>query len=196
MNAMFTPLDMTDHEESFVGWHEIGDDLPINRQSWLDDLQEESHPQIDALAGIETVEKRPLRYTSSTMMGMMGDRYSDKPEEDEPTYGEEEEYGDYDEEAEEAEEDEYAEVDYGDYGEYDKEIDDQPAWPGDETIPHIATGDRYFLGENTNKGMRDQFSDVEIGAFMKVLNVKPHNQWEDKSTHHYKLGTHDYEDEA
>lgn len=24
MNAMFTPLDMTDHEEAFVGWNEIG----------------------------------------------------------------------------------------------------------------------------------------------------------------------------
>lgn len=31
---------------------------------------------------------------------------------------------------------------------------------------------------------------------MKVLNVKPYNQWEDKNTHHYKLGTHEYEDEA
>lgn len=44
--------------------------------------------------------------------------------------------------------------------------------------------------------MRDSFSDVEIGAFMKVLNVKPHNQWEDQNTHHYKLGVHEYEDEA
>lgn len=44
VNAMFTPLDMTDHEDSFVGWHEIGGDLPINRQSWLAPLQEEAHP--------------------------------------------------------------------------------------------------------------------------------------------------------
>jgi len=91
------------------------------------------------------------------MQYIMGERYSDKPEEDEATYGEEEEE-DYDEEAEEKEEDEDAEPDYGDYGdygEYDKEIDDQPAWPGDETIPHIATGDRYFIGDQTNKEMRD-----------------------------------------
>jgi len=45
MNAMFTPLDMTDHEDSFVGWHEVGGTLPINRQSWLSPLQEEKHPQ-------------------------------------------------------------------------------------------------------------------------------------------------------
>lgn len=38
MNAMFTPLDMTDHEDSFVGWHEVGGTLPINRQSWLSPL--------------------------------------------------------------------------------------------------------------------------------------------------------------
>jgi len=66
MNGMFTPLDMTDHEESHVGWNEIGDDLPITRQSWLEDYQEEKHPQSDQLMGIETVEKRPLRYTGST----------------------------------------------------------------------------------------------------------------------------------
>lgn len=47
VNAMFTPLDMTDAEESFVGWHEIGEDLPINRVQWLGDLQEEAHPQSD-----------------------------------------------------------------------------------------------------------------------------------------------------
>ena len=60
----------------------------------------------------------------------------------------------------------------------------------DWTIDLIDTGDK------TNTGLRDNFSDVEIGAFMKVLNVKPHNQWQDKNHHHYKLGTHDYEDEA
>lgn len=127
----------------------------------------------------------------------MLDRYSDKPEEDEPEYGQEgdEEYGEYDEEGgdEEAEEEYGA---YGDYGEYDAEIDDQPAWPKEDQIPHIKAGDRYFMGDKTNSSLRSNFSDVELGAFMKVLNVKPHNQWEDQHTHHYKLGTHDYEDEA
>lgn len=46
-NAMLTPVDMTDQEESFVGWNEVGDDLPINRQSWLSFFQEEKHPQSD-----------------------------------------------------------------------------------------------------------------------------------------------------
>lgn len=31
---------------------------------------------------------------------------------------------------------------------------------------------------------------------MKLLGVKPHAQWQDQSTHHYKLGAHSYEDEA
>jgi hypothetical protein len=53
INAMFVPLDMTDQEESFVGWHEIGDDLPLQRPNHLNELQEEAHPQIDMLAGIE-----------------------------------------------------------------------------------------------------------------------------------------------
>lgn len=123
-NAMFTPLDMTDQEESFVGWHEIGDDLPISRQSWLEPAQTEAHPQSDNLAGIEVVEKRPLRYTSTVYQDMMAQRYSDKPEEDEPTYGQEGDDEDYDEEAEEGEEGEEEYGDYGDYGDYDKEIDD------------------------------------------------------------------------
>jgi len=66
MNAMFTPLDMTDHEDAFVGWHEIAGDLPINRYSWLAPLQPEKHPQTDRKAAIEELEKRPIRMTSST----------------------------------------------------------------------------------------------------------------------------------
>lgn len=41
INAMFTPLDMTDHEENFVGWNEVGGDLPINRLSWIEVLKDE-----------------------------------------------------------------------------------------------------------------------------------------------------------
>jgi hypothetical protein len=30
MNALFTPLDMTDYENTFVGWNEVAGLLPIN----------------------------------------------------------------------------------------------------------------------------------------------------------------------
>jgi hypothetical protein len=129
----------------------------------------------------------------------MVEKYGDNPEEPELEYGAEEE--DYDEEEEgdddgEEKEEEYG--DYGDYGEYDAEIADADPWNPEEQdgIPHIPSGDRFFIGKNSDKELRDSFSDVEIGAFMKVLNVKPYNQWEDKNTHHYKLGAHTYEDEA
>ena len=31
---------------------------------------------------------------------------------------------------------------------------------------------------------------------MRLLGIKPKTQWQDTSTHHYKLGAHAYEDEA
>lgn len=46
------------------------------------------------------------------------------------------------------------------------------------------------------KKLRNEFTEVEIGSFMKLLAVKPYRQWQDTSTYHYKLGTHDYEDTA
>ena len=184
INAMFTPLDMTDQEESFVGWHEVGDDLPISNFSQLAPLQEEAHPQVDQLAGIELQEKRPQSYPSSVVQEVWNEKYADKPEEPELDYGAEEE--DYDEEGDEeegdGEEEEEAEPEYGDYGDYDAEIDDgDKEWQDEaaEPLQHLKAGDRFFMGPNTNKGLRDSFSDVEIDAFMKILNVKPYNQWED-----------------
>jgi len=79
----------------------------------------------------------------------MAERYADKPEEPEPEYGQEGDDDDYDEEGD-GEEEEEAEPEYGDYGEYDAEIDDQSPWPQEDTIPHVKTSDRYFLGDKTN----------------------------------------------
>lgn len=70
-------------------------------------------------------------------------------------------------------------------------IKDRERW-----LPHMDVEDRFFVGEKGQRGLRENFSEVEIGNFMKVLNVKPHKQWEDESTYHYKLGAHTYEDES
>lgn len=136
------------------------------------------------------------------MTDLMAEKYGDKPEAPELEYGgKEEDYDEeYDEEGEEGgdEEEEEEEEEGPDTSEYDAEIDDgDKTWdPEADPVPHLNAGDRYFIGDKTDKTLRESFSDVEIGAFMKVLNVKPYNQWEDQSTHHYKLGTHTYEDEA
>lgn len=205
VNAMFTPVDMTDQEESFVGWNEVGDDLPIHDFGKLEHIQDERHPQINMGIGIEVQEKRPQSFTTEEMDALIKEKYADKPEEPELEYGAEE--ADYDEEYDEEgdeeggdeEEDEYGE-EGGDNGmdDYYAEIEDKEdkTWGVDkEPIPHVALGDRYFIGDKAD-GLRGSFNDAEIGAFMKVLNVKPYNQWEDKNTYHYKLGTHTYEDEA
>ena len=55
------------------------------------------------------------------------------------------------------------------------------------------TEDRVF---RAGESLRSKYSEVEIDSFMKLLGVKPRTQWQDTSTHHYKLGMHAYEDEA
>ena len=47
-----------------------------------------------------------------------------------------------------------------------------------------------------NENLRSKYNQVELDSFMKLLNVKPTPQWEDDSTHHYKLGIHTYEDDS
>uniref|UniRef100_A0A7S3MZA8 Uncharacterized protein n=1 Tax=Strombidium inclinatum TaxID=197538 RepID=A0A7S3MZA8_9SPIT len=44
--------------------------------------------------------------------------------------------------------------------------------------------------------IREKFNNPEIDAFLKLLNIKPHTQWEDNSGYHYKAATHAYEDES
>lgn len=118
-------------------------------------------------------------------MAILEERAMDVEEEELTGYGaegdEDEEYG---EEGEEAE--------YGDYGDYGEE-EAVEEFPPRDKVPHIAVEDRFFMG---NEKLRTKYSEVEIGAFMKILNVKPLRQWQDESHYHNKLGQHRYEDDS
>jgi len=110
------------------------------------------------------MEKREIYGTNEGIVSVLQARAADVEEEDDNEYGAE---GDDDEEEEAGEEEaaEYGEEDYGEEGE---------SWPPKDKVPHVAVEDRFFMG---NQKLRSKYSEVEIGAFMKLLNVKPHRQW-------------------
>ena len=77
MSALFTPIDMTDHETNFISWNELPGMVPTTRPNWLSAIQPESHPQIDAFAAIEEIEAIPRYGTSPTMKGLIDAKYAD-----------------------------------------------------------------------------------------------------------------------
>ena len=172
MDAMFTPLDMTDYEDTFVGWNELYGSVPLNRISWLTPLMGEEHPQTDQLIEIAERENKVVYGTGPTHQGNADSRAADPEEEEEWTgYGaedEEDEDEDYDEEEEGDEE-------YGDeeYDEEDEE-EEEDEWPPKEQLASIDLQDRFFLAEDN---LRKQYNEIELGNFMKILNIKPHKQW-------------------
>jgi hypothetical protein len=185
MNALFTPLDMTDYENTFVGFNEIGGSVPINNPQLLRNLVDEPWPMNHALADMEDVENRPMIARSKIHRELLeakkaeADADADEDEEEEEGEGEEGEEGGEEEEA--AEE-----------GEGEEEPEEE-VYPPKDTVAHAPQEDKYFQrGEN----LRNKFNEVELDSFMKLLNVKPHKQWQDTTTHHYKLGAHTYEDDS
>merc|ERR1712100_239388 len=99
--------------------------------------------------------------------------------------GDEDEDEDDDEEGGEGDEEEEEE-------EEDEEPEDENAVP-EEIVAGPPQEDRYFMHNET---LRGKYNEVELDQFMKLLNVKPIPQWQDDTTHHYKVGVHAYEDEA
>jgi len=185
MSALFTPLDMTDHETDFVGWNELPGALPLDRPNWLTSIIPEPYPQIDSFAAIEQMENIPRYGTNQTMKGLIESRYAEPEEDEEEFYGQE--GGDEDEEGEGEEEG------GEDYGEEEEELGEVEEWPPKDKLRSGESEDRFFRAGDS---LRGKYSEVEIEQFMKLLGVKPRKQWQDKSTHHYKLGIHNYEDEA
>ena len=187
MNALFTPLDMTDYEDNFVGFDEIGGPIPIGDLSPFRLLQEEPWPQNSQLPSIEEIENRP-KWARSRIHKEFQDAKAAEAEaeaegdEEEEEEGDEEE-GDEEEGGEEAEEEE----------EEEQLMPEEEEWPPKESIPHLGSEDRYF---QHNENLRNKFSEVELDTFMRLLNVKPGPQWEDQSSYHNKLGLHAYEDDS
>jgi len=135
------------------------------------------------------MENIPRYGTSPTISGLIESHYADVEEEDEEEFYGSEGGGDDDEYGEEGEEDEEKEEEYGDYGE---EEEAGEVWPPRDELESSKMEDRFF---RAGESLRGKYSEVEISSFMKLLGVKPRSQWEDTSTHHHKLGIHQYEDE-
>ena len=190
MSALFTPLDMTDHESEFLGWNELPGAPPLSKVNWLASMMPEPHPQIDSLVAIEEIEDKPRYPTSPTLAGIITERYAEPEEEEEEEFYGSEGGGDDEDEYGDEEGEEGGEEDYGDYGE---EEEDPDPWPKADVLASRPMEDRFFRSGET---LRGRYNDIEIEHFMKLLGVKPRGQWQDQSTHHHKLGLHQYEDEG
>lgn len=185
MNALFTPLDMTDYENTFVGFNEIGGGIPINNTHLLKNLVEEPWPMNHATVDIEEVENRPMIARSKIHRELLEAKKAEAEADEEEDEEEEEGEGEEGEGEEGEGEEEAAE------GEEEEEVEE--TWPPKDMVAHAPFEDRYFQrGEN----LRNKFNEVELDSFMKLLNVKPHKQWQDTTVHHYKLGAHTYEDDS
>lgn len=168
-SALFTPLDGTSHEESFVGWNELPRAVPITNTSWLSPMRDEPFPQSDKLVEVVSPETFPRTGTGVTYKATIEAKFADEEEEEaDDEYGADgggdDDYGD--DYGEEGEGEEGAEEEYGDYGE-----EKEPAWPPKVHQPPAEQSDRMFLG--TEK-LRDRYNDNEVDAFMRLLAIRPH----------------------
>jgi len=66
MNALFVPLDMTDHETTFTHFNEMGITPQFHNKNFLYRYIREPHPQLDSMASIETIENMPHYGTGAT----------------------------------------------------------------------------------------------------------------------------------
>jgi hypothetical protein len=104
MNALFTPLDMTDYENTFVGYNEIGGSLPINNPQLLKAVVEEPWPANHALVALEAEEKRPVYARSKVHRELLEAKAAEAEAEEEEEEEEEEGEGEEGEGEEGAEE--------------------------------------------------------------------------------------------
>jgi hypothetical protein len=136
MNALFTPLDMTDYENTFVGFNELSGGVPINSPQLLKNVVEEPWPMTHALADMEDVETRPMLARSKIHRELLEAKKAEAEadeEEDEEEEGEGEEG-----EGEEGGEEEAAE------GEEEEAYEEEEEYPPKDRIAHATPEDKYF----------------------------------------------------
>lgn len=87
VDGLYSPINMTDYEETFVGWNEFPKQVPINNISLLDVRRPEAWPQTNKITQIEPRESRPLSGTSTTHFGLVKANAADPEDEDDIAYG-------------------------------------------------------------------------------------------------------------
>lgn len=184
VNNRFTMIDMTDYEYTFPSPNEVGY-IPMHDIGRLTAIKPEPFPQVNSFAEVVPMETLSPNVLNKTHKEILAERAAEAE-------AEEEEDEDEDEEDEDEEEGDEEEGDDEEGDDDEDEEEEEPAVP-----PNFTVGpkydDRYFKhGEK----LRERFNEVELDGFMKLLNMKPVTQWQDDTTHHYKVGAHTYEDEA
>jgi hypothetical protein len=177
MNALFTPIDMTEYEDSFLGEYHTDKFMPAagamqyNRENAVD-----NHPFTADEAWLGEAE--PPKFGLSNPQD---EKREELPEEIEDEYPEDLD-DDEDEDAEDWTNGEDTDEDY-----------EEKEWPPHREHGDIPVQSDYF---NRNETLRDRYNEKEIDAFLKLLDVKPFTNWQDKSLYHHSMGIHDYNDEA
>ena len=184
-NSRYLQVDMTDYEEDFPSWNET--DLQFFNIGALGSLVPEKWPQAHALIEVNELENMPKNVTSKTHRDLLEARSAEDEEEEEDE--------DEEDEDEEEEGDEEGEEGDGDEEDEDEEEDDEEEEEGipEDKFSTPAPESRFFKHHETLNG---KYNEVELDGFMKLLNVRARPQWQDETTHHYKVGAHTYEDDG
>jgi hypothetical protein len=102
-----------------------------------------------------------------------------------------------DEDDEEEDEDEEGDGGEGEGGDEDEEDDygeeeeaDPSAAVFGKVLLDTKPGDNKYL--NDHEKIRSKFNEVEVEAFMKLLDIKPTRDWKDESVYHWSAGMHAY----
>mmetsp|Transcript_34566 Transcript_34566/g.25693 ORF Transcript_34566/g.25693 Transcript_34566/m.25693 type:complete len:284 (-) Transcript_34566:32-883(-) len=184
-SAIITPIDMTEYEYHFTGFGEANS-YNLWGINMLDQYDEDPIMEKDAFHTQLPEEKREPMARNLNHLDILEAAIAAKEAGEEED--EDDEYG-----SEGGDEDEEGEGD-GDYGEeVPEKMDLRFEPPRELSLDKPVSEFRYF---NNGEEIYDKFNDVELDAFLHILNIRPNKMWQDRTLHHYKMGTHTYEDDS
>ena len=181
MNALFTPIDMTDYEGSYLGQYHTNK-WPTSSGHQFNKQNSEFHPTAmdESWVGESEEPKWGLSMNQD-------ERRSELPEEIEDEYPE-----DLDDEDDEG--------DDWNNGDENEDMYEDVDWPPKQDLGALPSQLDFFPNDDPKvaegSNLRDRYNDQEIDSFMKLLDVKPFSHWQDESVYHHSMGSHNYEDES
>lgn len=191
INGIFTELDMSDYMDVRVEGidnYGRGTETTIHLSQMSPEfLDMHTEPVNNAVQEFEELDERPNFSRSGAHQSYLEDKALEALEA-EAAAEEEEEDDDDDEEGGDEEAEGEDDEDYGD--EYGEEDPDARPW---DTNIYQPKGEKPLLTANQN--LRDKYNEVEIEAFMKLMNIRPTRDWKDNTDTLYWMEAREYEDD-